>query len=186
MADFDLALPTIFLHEGRLVNNKNDPGGITNFGISLRFLLKTGDLDHDGRFDGDINRDGIIDAEDIKKMTQDQAAKLYELYFWNTNGYAAIGDQAIATKAVDFAINMGAVGAGKVLQRAVRAAIGIKLDDDGKLGLRSITAINMSEPAVLLAAIKSEAAGFYRSINYKGSQDFIAGWLNRAYSNPIP
>jgi hypothetical protein len=37
MSDFDLAIPTILQHEGLLLD---DPGGIKNYGISLRNLKR--------------------------------------------------------------------------------------------------------------------------------------------------
>lgn len=185
MSDLKLAMPTIFLHEGGLVDNAKDPGGITNFGISLRFLLSTGDLDHDGWEDGDINHDHHINAEDIKLMTPDGATKLYDLYFWTPNQYERINDQPVATKVFDLCVNIGKVGANKCLQRAVRATSGFLLIEDGFLGQQSFNAINACNAKELLASLKSEAAGYYRKIKYNGSQDFLTGWLNRAYSDMV-
>jgi lysozyme family protein len=187
MSELRLALPTIFLHEGRYVNNIKDPGGATNYGISLRFLLQNGDLDKDGRLDGDIDRDGDVDIDDIKKMTLEDAAHLYDLYFWSRHGYSRVDDQAIATKVFDLAINMGSVGAHKCIQRALRAASNYKVAEDGVIGKESFKAINTSNPVKLLPSLKSEAAGYYRSIRLKGGneKEFINGWLNRAYSDAI-
>lgn len=185
MAEFSLAINTVFKHEGRYVDDENDAGGATNYGISLRFLLSTGDLDKDGWRDGDINHDGDVNVEDIKFLSITDAEDLYRRYFWDKSGYDRIHDQVIATKLFDLAVNMGNHGANKIAQRAVRSAIGLKLDDDGILGLRSVAGINMSDPKILLPAIKSEAAGYYRAIRTKGANTFLKGWLNRAYSNPI-
>lgn len=185
MSELKLAMPTILMHERGYVNNKNDPGGPTNFGISLRFLLSTGDLDKDGWIDGDVNHDDKINADDIKDMTVDEATKIYALYFWNKYDYGNIEDQEIATKIFDLSVNMGAMGAHKCVQRALRAASGLMLDEDGILGAQSIKAINLANPLKLLPAIKSEAAGYYRAIRYKGRQDFLKGWLNRAYSDQV-
>jgi lysozyme family protein len=187
VADLKLALPTIFLHEGRYVNNSKDPGGATNYGISLRFLVDTGDLNNDGWPDGDVNHDGKIDIKDIKEMSVDDATHLYDLYFWSKYGYARIIDQEIATKVFDLSINMGAVGAHKCAQRAVRSVTAVVLADDGILGFQSLTTINSINPIQLMPALKSEAAGYYRSIRLKqnNEKEFITGWLNRAYSNMI-
>lgn len=184
MAELKLALPTIFLHEGRYVDSKSDPGGATNFGISLRFLMTTGDLDLDGWRDGDINKDGKINAEDIRLLTKEKAVEIYDLYFWRPNHYDQIEDQKIATKIFDFAINMGSFAANKIAQRAVRAAVGVKLIEDGEIGLKTLSAFNMCKPELLMVALKSEGAGYYRNIRYNGSKDFVTGWLNRAYSSP--
>lgn len=185
MSQLELALPTIWLHEGRYSNHASDPGGRTNFGISLRFLLKTGDLDNDSWLDGDINHDGIIDAHDIRALTEEKATTLYNLYWWQPNSYEKINDQDIATKVFDLAINMGAMGSHKILQRAIRSANGVHLKEDGILGSSTLQAANDCHPPLLLAALKSEAAGYYRNIRYRGSEDYLNGWLNRAYSNSV-
>jgi lysozyme family protein len=62
MSDFNQAVKVILQHEGGYVDNPNDPGGATNYGISLRFLA-----DHPES--GDFNGDGEVDAEDIANMT---------------------------------------------------------------------------------------------------------------------
>ncbi len=59
------------------------------------------------------------------------------------------------------------------------------LSDDGVLGPKSIIALNDYPTYMLLPALKSEAAGYYRSLKYNGSQDFLKGWLNRAYSDMV-
>lgn len=185
MALLENSLPTIFLHEGRYVDNKNDPGGPTIYGWSFRTLKKLGDLDHDGWLDGDIDHDGDVDIEDIKKLDVPQAIKLYDMYFWTKYGYAKILNQNIATKTFDLCINMGSVASHKCAQRAVRAASGLILVEDGILGSKTLEAINNADPLKLLPAFKSEAAGYYRSIRYTGSSDSLNGWLNRAYSDAI-
>lgn len=183
MAQLKDALPTIFLQEGRYVDSPNDPGGATNFGISLKFLLTTGDLDKDGWLDGDINHDGRLTVEDIKLMKEADAAKIYDLYFWSKQGYGLINDQAIATKVFSLAVNMGSAGANKCLQRAIRAVNNrIAVVEDGIFGRHTAEAVNKINPLQLLPAIRSEAAGYYRSISYKGSENYLKGWLNRAYS----
>ncbi|HJY23850.1 MAG TPA: glycosyl hydrolase 108 family protein, partial [Hanamia sp.] len=152
MSELKLALPTIFLHEGKFINDPRDPGWATNFGISLRFLVQTGDLDGDGFLDGDINHDGKIDIKDILAISQDDAAHLYDLYFWSKYRYGLINCQPIATKVFDLAINMGASGSHKCLQRAARSVNPEnKLADDGILGAKTLDTINRSKSDCLLA-----------------------------------
>lgn len=191
MATLEAALPTIFRQEGLLSDNKKDPGGITNYGISLRFLLKTGDLDKDGIPDGDIDGDGDIDTNDIRLMVPHKAARIYDLYFWRPNRYSSFNSQIIATKAISLCINMIWGGANRCLQRAINESIK-KLDitnlrmvvADGINGNKTIDACNTIsaiDEQVLLDQFKLKAAAYYKSIIYKGSEDFLTGWLNRAY-----
>lgn len=187
MAIFERAIPTVLLHEGKLVDDKQDRGGITNYGISLQFLLRTGDLDKDGVPDGDVNLDGSVNAEDIRKLTKEQAVRLYKLYFWDKNNYEKIADDLVATKILDLAVNMGSYQAHRIAQRAVRAVVNIILDEDGLMGLKTLTAINMCRPDRLLVALKAEASCFYRLLIAKNPvmEKYRDGWLARAYSSPI-
>lgn len=193
MATLQAALPTIFMQEGLLSDNKKDPGGITNYGISLRFLLKTGDLDKDGIRDGDIDDDGDIDSHDIRLMSLPIASKLYDMYFWRPNRYYDIDNQDIATKMLSLAINMGARAANKCLQTAInntinRTSIRLnKINIDGIIGDNTIKSCNglisfVIDRNYLFMDLEEQAANYYRSIKYKGSEDFLQGWLNRAYA----
>ena len=68
MSHFDTAIKKVLKHEGGYVDHKNDPGGATKYGISLRFIRKSNtELDLDG--DGDIDSDDYLAARDkaIKK-----------------------------------------------------------------------------------------------------------------------
>jgi lysozyme family protein len=179
MSNFDTAIITVLRHEGLFVNDSDDAAGATNYGVSLRWLKSIGDLDNDGFIDGDFDHDGDVDVLDIKKIQPNDATKLYRQYWWDKLSYEKIANQLIATKVFDLAINMGRKSAHICLQRAIRAASDIKLLEDGILGPKSLAAINAANVEILLAALRSEAAGFYRSLN---KTKYIAGWLNRAYS----
>ena len=186
---FDRALGVVLHHEGyaAFTDDPQDPGGPTKWGVSLRTLKSLPKLA------GDIDRDGDVDIEDIKTLTRDDAVRLIYRPLWNRHKYDRITDATIAIKAFDFTVNMGSrrykivrvgtrvsVGGSNVLlQWAVRAATGVVLVPDGYIGPKSIAAINAAPSRALLAAYKSEAAGYYRSLN---KERFIRGWLNRAYS----
>lgn len=187
MSTLAAAMPTIFLHEGRYVNDPLDPGGATNYGISLRFLLSTGDLNHDDLPDGDIDHDGDIDIDDIKALTPEQATDLYNLYWWSRYNYGSILNQTIATKTLDLSVNIGSLAAHKCLQRALRASNGVQLEVDGILGPKTLDVVNKTSPDLLLPAFKQAAAGYYEAIVHKNSkmQEYLKGWLNRAYANVV-
>ncbi|MDX1901873.1 MAG: glycosyl hydrolase 108 family protein [Gammaproteobacteria bacterium] len=179
MSNFDTAILTVLRHEGLYVNDPQDAGGATNYGVSLRWLKSIGDLNSDGFLDGDLDHDGDVDLFDVKNMTRDDAIKLYRQYWWDNFPYEKIVNQLIGTKLFDLAVNMGSKPSHKCLQRAIRAASGLHLLEDGILGTKSLEAINAANADTLLAAYRSEAAGFYRSLN---KPKYIEGWLNRAYS----
>ncbi len=177
MSDFHIALPIVLKHEGIYSNDLADPGGATKYGISLQYLQSSGQ--------GDFDLDGDIDIEDIKTMSLEDAKSIYFRDWWLRHGYENIEDQDIATKLLDLSINMGARQAHKIIQRATWSVKSSHqyIKDDGVLGHLTMKTINdidrklQSKP--LIAAIRSEAAGFYRSLN---RPRFIRGWLNRAYA----
>jgi lysozyme family protein len=177
MSTFEIAIPVVLKHEGFYSNDKDDPGGATNWGISLRFLQAR----YLHNTDSDIDGDGDVDPDDIKKLGKEQAINIYRTDWWEKYQYWRIVSQSIATKVFDFAVNMPAIKAHIILQRAVRATNGVHLKEDGILGKQTIAEVNAANARELFAALKSEAAGHYRSINYITADKYREGWLNRAY-----
>jgi lysozyme family protein len=191
--NFELAVANVLEHEGGLVNNIHDPGGATNYGISLRWLEKI-DL-----ADADIDRDGDVDADDIKKMTRAEAKKFYRKYWWQKYKYDKIEQAGVAIKIMDMSVNMGGKQAHKLVQRALRA-VGAEVKDDGVLGPLTFGAINTATPTFFIPALRCTQAGFYYALvmrnaalrkakckkpNGKLYEDFsvfLKGWLRRAYS----
>ncbi len=151
----------VLSNEGGYVNNKYDLGGETKFGISKRSYP---DLD-------------------IQNITLDKAKSIYFKDYWQQERYNEIKDLSVVTKLFDLAINMGANIAHRLIQRALRST-NTKVVEDGILGPKTIKAINSVDSTDLLAALKSEAAGYYRSIASSNTKQerFLNGWLNRAYS----
>ncbi len=89
----------------------------------------------------------------------------------------------VATQVFDLSINLGIRPAVIILQRALRSVGKTTVQEDGLIGPETLLATMYSEPRCLLAAIKSEAAGYYRQIvaQNPSQQKFLKGWLNRAY-----
>jgi len=180
MATFEQAIGVVLRHEGGYVNNPNDPGGVTNYGISIRFLA-------DHLEAGDFDGDGDVDAEDIANMTVEQAQEIYRQFWWDPYGYERFVDQTIATKTFDLAVNMGAKRSHILLQTAVNKAFGLNLTVDGNLGKASYNAINAchdgDDEQTLLTAYCHEVWAFYQRLiaNNSKLKVFAKGWKNRAY-----
>jgi lysozyme family protein len=153
------AFDYLMYHEGGYVNDKKDAGGETKYGVSKRSYPHL----------------------DIKNLTRDQARQIYFCDFWMKCKCENVEDENIATKFFDLAVHMGIPQAVKLVQRALRAA-GTQVIEDGIIGQVTLAAINKADPTDLLAALKSETAGYYRLLaNANPSQQkFINGWLNRA------
>lgn len=176
MSNFDQAVKTVFENEGGLTDHPADPGGITNYGITLNVLRE------DGPF-GDIDGDGDIDADDIRQLTIEQARKIYNRQWWERYGYGRIENQWIATKLFDLAVNMGPRQAHIIVQRALRAT-GFQVKEDGQLGPVTLSAVNnCANKSALHISMRSEAAGVYRLIVARKPElrVFLTGWMRRAY-----
>jgi lysozyme family protein len=165
MSTFEAAIAVVLKHEGVLTDDKNDPGGMTHYGISLRYLKTLAELDREGFSVGDINHDGRIDGQDVRAMQMTDAIELYRVYWWDPYRYAQITDQALATKVFDLTVNMGSDASHRCLQRAVRAASGTCLVEDGVLGPATLRSVNALPTDSLLSAYRSEAASHYRLLH---------------------
>lgn len=183
MSEFDIAIAVLMEHEGGFVNHAKDPGGATNYGISLRFLEGVGDFDGDGWLDGDFDHDGDVDIDDVRGMAEDQAIGFYYTHWWEKYHYAFIHNTQVATRVFDISVNMGGKQAHKILQRSLRS-LGSVLVDDGVLGPKSFQAINTCDPVMLQVAFRAQLDGFYRmlvALKPKRRTVFLAGWLNRVH-----
>lgn len=131
MAGFDEAFDRLLGHEGGYVNDPEDPGGETNWGISKRSYPDV----------------------DIKNLTRDQAKAIYRLDFWQR----VHGDElpfAVAFQTFDFAVNSGIETAVRYLQRACGVA------DDGHWGPVSQAAIKTRTLCDLVLALNAERLDF--------------------------
>lgn len=161
MASFKKAVEEVLLFEGGYVNDPDDPGGETKFGISARF------------------NPGV----DIKNLTIDQASEIYYSKYWMPSGAYRIKDDDVATKYFSMAVNIGTPNAVFCLQRALRA-VRADVTEDGILGSETAGAANSSNPRQVLSAFRSECASYYRLRiqEHPEKVKWAKGWLRRAYA----
>lgn len=180
MSAFNRAVVQTLEHEGGFVDHSSDPGGATNWGVSLRALRS---LEGASLGDWDFDGDGDIDADDLKLMTVDQAVDFYRKYFW----YPELDKlpQALACKVFDIGVNTGVRQAARILQRAT-AKFKPSLVIDGLIGPNTLAAVSEHFSAHLLRDVAAEQARFYYDlVNAKrGREVFLVGWLRRAYWMP--
>ncbi len=79
----------------------------------------------------------------------------------STQLYDKINSDDLASKIFETAIEIGTETAHILLQRALRST-GNFVKEDGHLGEITLAAINTANAPALLAAFRSEIAGFYR------------------------
>lgn len=178
MANFDKAHQFTAQWEGGLTDHPSDPGGITNFGVSLRWLRSLG---HDL---GDINEDGDINSADIIELTMADAARLFRLKFWEPYGLEAL-PQLTATVHYDCMVNTGPRQATLLTQRACNSLVGpygVKLAVDGIFGPQTREFLTKYATPKLATAMIEQRKGFYLALvrNKPDFAPFERGWINRA------
>lgn len=182
MSQFELALQYILAREGGLKEQVGDPGGITNRGISFRFL-KSIPPERLRLYDVPM----YICADDVRHLTTQQVKALYKGEFWDHAPFERINNQDCCDFVFDMAVDMGIAPAVKCLQRALWAARGNRriLVDDGILGEDTLKQVNWTDAVLLLSCMRSERGGEYRLVaqaNPAENMD-LDGWLNRSYNH---
>lgn len=164
------AVEDTLLHEGGFNDIREDKGGATNWGVSLRFL-KTINRDVDG--------DGDVDWLDVKKLKKEEAIDIYWDNFWRPL-YDKLPAR-LGAKTFDTAVNAGHHRAHVLLQRAIAGA-GALIQIDGMPGSQTITAALSLPEEKILAAYSAEQLKFYLGlVEAKPDQvKFINGWTRRA------
>lgn len=154
---YDEALRRLLIHEGGYSDHPSDPGGPTNFGITI----------HDYRRYIDANGT----AADVRRMSVDQAKAIYRVKYWHAlrcDDLPAGVDYAV----FDYGVNSGIGRAGKVL----RCVVGLDastwaVTDD------VIAAVKRRPPIALIDAICDERLRFLQSL--RTWPTFGTGWGRR-------
>lgn len=173
MADFDPAMTYLASLEGGYVNDPDDRGGATKYGISLNFYKQ--------------NIDRYADDQDIQALTREDAENIYHEWFWHPSGVEALDSQPVANRVFALAVHAGLRPAVRVLQRAINRS-GYKLDVDGVLGPKTANAANSVDLSQLLPDFRLSALEFYlqllgmeiAKVRRTQFDDFAKGWLRRA------
>ncbi len=162
--------------EGKLSDHKNDPGGITKYGISLAFLedySKTAN----GRKVLTKLKIYNVGRESIIKMTSEQSKNIMYNAFWLSTKIANL-PPLLAIIAYDFAVNSGSYYSCRLIQRAIGAKV------DGIIGNETITkANNLSqlEQKKVAKFMLEERVRFYQNLAKSKPKFsvFLKGWLSR-------
>ena len=181
MACFEKAAKFTLGHEGGFVDHASDPGGATKYGISLRTLLSLSDSEMENF---DVDGDGVVDVDDIRNMSREQAVALYREKYW-LPVFAKLEAQEVATKVFDMSVNMGVTQATRLVQRALNR-YGRLVKVDGRFGPMTLAAVNGASCKLAVHALCNEQMRFYYGlVNAKPKlKVFLLGWMRRAFAEP--
>lgn len=162
MADFAKAFERMIANEGgyKLTNINGDKGGQTYAGIARN---------KNPGWPGWASVDrGDVPASSLVR-------DFYRIEFWSRIGGDQILCQRVAENMFDFSVNAGVSVAAKLAQVVVGAT------PDGKIGAKSIVALNDANAEKFVALYALAKIARYRDIVTKDRSQakFLLGWINR-------
>ena len=154
---FETCLSLLLVHEGGYTNHPSDPGGPTNFGITIE----------DYRRYVKVN----ATAADVRRMRLDEAKIIYREKYWDAQRCDEL-PAGVNYAVFDYGVNSGTGRSGKVLRRM----LGLP-DDSSTVTDAVIAAARAADPKILIAAICDERLRFLQAL--KTWPVFGAGWGRR-------
>ena len=154
---YDEALRRLLAHEGGYTNHPSDPGGPTNFGITIYDYRKY------------VKPNAT--AADVRAMKLDEAKAIYRTKYWaaqRCDNLPAGVDYSI----FDYGVNSGIGRSGRVLRRVVRLP-----DDTSVVTDQVLNAVAKRDPKAIILAINDERLRFLMAL--KTWPVFGNGWARR-------
>jgi lysozyme family protein len=157
-SNFEKCLAKMLAHEGGFVNHPQDPGGMTNLGVTKRVWEEW--VEHE------------VDEKQMRALTPETVAPLYKRKYWD----ACRADELVSGVdycVFDVAVNSGPGRAIKFLQSSVGAT------PDGGFGPATLAAVKKAEedPARLVELYCAKRLEFLQSL--KTFETFGKGWSRR-------
>jgi len=154
--NFDTCLDMLLKHEGGYVNHPEDPGGMTNLGVTKRTYDEFHGTD--------------IDEEGMRKLKKSDVEPIYRSNYWNRCRCQDL-PSGVDWAVFDFAVNAGTGRAAKALQQAVEA------EQDGSIGPLTLMKVKDHEVVNIINRIAIYREQFYRSLS--NFDTFGKGWIRR-------
>ena len=170
----------IVAREGGYVNDPDDPGGATKYGVTLGTLRRIG---------GDLDGDGDVDARDVQKLNRDQAVEIFLEHYYRRPRLMALPD-VLQPPVFDMYVNAGAQAI-RILQRLL-CKMGLEVAVDGVLGpqpARAAQRAHQLAPDHLADAYGIERRNYYLALADRRPQSRKyartragrkGGWITRA------
>lgn len=163
MAEFLPAFERMIVNEGGYVLHTvaGDRGGMTCAGIARNF--------HPSWQGWKVIDQGETPPAELVRQ-------FYRSNFWAPLRIDDVEHQEVASNLFDFGVNAGLSTAAKLAQLVVGVT------PDGKVGAKTIAALNAIDPDLFVARYALAKIARYRDIVVKNrtQQRFLVGWLNRA------
>lgn len=158
---FEYAFGKTLGYEGGYVDDPDDPGGETRFGISKRSYPDV----------------------DIKALSEAEAKDIYRRDYWNKLRLGEIYSTLISSEIFDTAVNMGRRNSIRIAQKSLNF-LGGDLVEDGIIGAKTLTALNIwclkDEKALFICLNGFQFMRYFEiTRDYPKLMRFSRGWTKR-------
>ena len=165
---FQTAIKKVLKNEGGYVNNPQDKGGATKYGITEK-----------------VARQNEY-AGNMKYLTENFAKEIYYKEYWlkcNCDIISKYYSFNLAFLIFDFAVNSGVSNASKKLQIVLNDLGNAELKTDGVIGKKTLLEIEKLIGSINLVEFNyiSKILAYYTALNQFGI--FGKGWINRVANN---
>ncbi len=165
--EFNEIIEEVLEAEGGFVNDPDDLGGATNFGVTQK------------SYSAFLGSEASVD--DVRNMTRDEAKECYKKDFWNPAKVDRLPDN-LKHIYFDMVVNMGRKNAGKIIQQAVNTKKNQSLlEIDGIVGSGTLSHVE----SLTLKDVLVERSMFFANNCFDGSRfakrtrqnKFLRGWI---------
>ena len=156
LSNFHTSLLKLLGHEGGFVNDPQDPGGMTNLGVTKKV------------WESWIGR--AATTQDMTALTPAAVSPLYKVKYWGKVRGDDLPD-GVDYCVFDFAVNSGVGRASKTLQAAVRTTV------DGMIGKGTLEVVKQADPVTLIDELCSRRQMFLEGL--LTFPRFGHGWTTR-------
>ncbi len=155
---FEMVKPYLLAHEGGYVDHPRDPGGATNFGITIGTLSNW--------------RGRKVSKREVKELTREEAMQIYKAQYWDTIRADEL-PAGVDYCCYDYSVNSGPSRSAKELQRVVGASV------DGVVGLETLTKVQScgKSPSEIVNEICDRRLAFMKRL--RTWPTFGKGWSRR-------
>lgn len=160
---FDEALDLVLKNEAGFVNDPDDRGGATNYGITQKTLSDY--MSHE------------VTVDDVRNIPMDVVRKIYKQEYWDRLKLDHVIDKQLAFALFDQCVNRGI----RRVAEQIQEIVGVKVD--GVIGPITIKAINAFDSSkAIIEFVKKAQISYIRIV--EGDKDqlkFLRGWITRTH-----
>jgi len=136
---FEHAVALVLRQEGGFSHHPQDPGGATNFGITLETLSRA--------------RGHPVSVDDVRNLTKEEASAIYRRFFWEPIRADAL-PPGLDLALFDLAVHSGPLRAVMLLQQV------LGVEADGLIGPVTLEAARTTDPVEAIRRLTRERLGF--------------------------